>query len=372
MKSRPRPLRLGSFEALESRAMLAHGGMNFAEFNFHAVRFAGENQGPPRFVEQGLDQFHSVRDTRHEPSAFQAGGMGHRSEMRNQNDRGFDDGALTITVTPVIIVPVTQVIVFINIPAPPVSQSPSSAPPTSNGNSSSGRLQSIVGPHGNLGNLVLSSSASPRTSSVTRSSLDSLSIATSLSFQRTEREQDAAEESEVTPTGSDHESAPRKSHERDSVARLPPKEAAAATPAESEDESELIELTGEDPLARSKRKVARRPTSPQADSSAVLNSALRSQQQLDAPQLRQPDAWLETAAAEVGFSPVADDLIELLANDSSEIATPPARANSFEASAAIPIEATVGYFRASETDVEQSSPESAAVAAAALPVPAGK
>ena len=32
MKSRTRPLRLGSFEQLESRAMLAHGEMNFAEF----------------------------------------------------------------------------------------------------------------------------------------------------------------------------------------------------------------------------------------------------------------------------------------------------------------------------------------------------
>lgn len=372
MKSRPRPPRLGSFEALESRALLAHGGMNFAEFSFHAVRFAGEYQGPPRFVEQGLGQFHSARDTRPEPPSFQAGGTGHRGEERNQNvGGGFESGAVAITVTPVIVAPVTHVIVFINIPAPPTNQ-PQASPPLSNNssgnnNNGSGRSQSLVTPNGNFGNSLLSSTAPPRSSTILRNSLDSLSIATSLTLPRAATTSDSADESEGFPADGDNETTPPESNEQDTVARLPPKDAAAAVQADNEEESELIELTGEDPLARSKRKLARKSTSPHVDSSAVPNSALRSQRQLDAPPLRQHDAWLEIAAAETGFSPVADDLIELLANDSSEFVILATHANSFESKVTIPIEATVGYFRASETDADQSSSENAppAVVAAA-------
>lgn len=390
MKSRTLRTRLGSFEQLESRALLAHGGMNFAVLSF-------DDFGPRGFSEQNSGQFFAAREFRQEPQHLRdleapprgelPSRAGEAWESRGQfssPNQGYVSEPVTSVVSSVVIVvPVTPVLVVINVPAPPVQQQ-FSAPISSNliGNNTNnsaasgppgnaGRSTSVVAPPSNFASSLASNSA-PRSTPAGRTTLDSLSLVTGLSLKRTDSDTTAADETETTEASADNDNFAHNSTQRENSSAIPAKAADSAAQADdTETAADLIELTAEDPLTRGKRKAVRQATVQRE--TALVGSALR---QRPSAQLQpNTEIWLQAAPTESDLTPVADDLIELLASDTTERTQPTAEARSFDAPATLPIEATVGYFRATEPEIERNATEHAqpaAVAAAALPVPAGK
>jgi hypothetical protein len=380
MKSRTHLLRLGSFERLESRAMLAHAGLDHDQFR---PTYEMRSEQPAGFISFG----HSAPMERGDrgPGGFERqprGGAAFQnvwSPDSRGGGRPFDGNlggydAQIIATSTITIVPVTPVIVFISIPTPLVVQSSFIAPPTSPSPASSLRSSPLAAPPNVSSSSFLSVEAPARTSIVGRSALDSLSLVSSLSLRRTENDATTADETDIPHPPADNDHASNVTSERNAKATATP----AKNPepaADNTDDSDLIELTAEDPLTRGKRKTVRSSPTALLVTTVRENPVIRQRLLNDKIQLQPSEIWRQDGASEEPVTPVNDDLIELLASDAASSAAVNSSRSTFESHPATQLEATLGYFQAPELAPEAFTPvevQPAAIAAATLPPAAAK
>lgn len=363
MKNKRCPLRLGSFELLESRALLAHAGLPQGMFHesFEQRQFTDFQRAPTmesrnfgsvsaRSVGADADDFdgydHSPLDF---GGDFNSPARTFESPASTSSSYAGSSASFVSIYTPP---PTVIVVITLTTPAtqlseplhsivkdPPARQSQSTSftnPPASN---------------------LQASPAPSRSSSTTSSPLDSLSVLSSLSLKRsaTESTSDESDDANATtearsdPTSDDQDGSPRAA-----LADATQKPQPATTDA---DDSDLIELNPEDLLKRAKRRAARSEAAPRIDTKLRESNALRDNLTLRAPE-QLAEIWLAPAEVERVLAPVDDDLIELLAVDQMEVAKPTAvRSQPFAAATgSIQLEANLGFYQAVDTSEAEITP----------------
>lgn len=363
-KRHHRPLRLGSFEQLESRALLAYAGMP------HGMMLPEANTRPdPDFDRGPRLEMHS-RDI----AAF---------DDRGPRDMFRGEAALPETISgppvyqvpaAIVFVPTSPVVVIITFPVSPVVTQPSfsepvrSAAPVSPPQSSF--VNSLSSPASDRpGNFVAPVSAPTivdRPSS-TPPSHRGLSALTGLALGLVStREADTEETPETTTPDSSQRADGKKLDEESRLTARQDIPAATNPEHQDADEKDLIELNQDDLRKRAKRKAA-----PPVVANDVRRSNLIEQSHLPLRTLDLPRVELTQIEVEVVLQPVGDDLIELLTNDHiAPEAAAGSAATPFTATA-LQLEASLGYHQSIEIadDVAPSTEpqQPAAVAAAALP-----
>ena len=374
-KQKRKTLRVGSFEQLESRALLAYAALPQMMRDMDDDRGAADfSRGPQMQMRREFDSFGERGGAR---ESFRG-----EYSPREQSGVAFQAPAYQSTVA-VVIVP----IFVITMPTSQITSQPSFSEPPNYSAPANSALSNNTPERGPESSFVssLSSPASNSTSGISvpappptfidrspstltpqRTSLSVLSnMALGLTSPQTA---DADENTDTTAPASSNQREDRKQLDEESQLTTRQSTSADAPQTQQSDNDELIELNSDDLRQRAKRKTARTNES-RNDAPKIRELATH----VDRLSLRQELPRMEPAATvEPVVEPISDDLIELLTNDqveqSNNIGHP---ATPFAAAEHLHLEANLGYFQAIESP--SAEPElPAAVAAAALPVRAAQ
>ncbi|WP_254513029.1 hypothetical protein [Anatilimnocola floriformis] len=385
MNKQPRKThRLGSFEQLESRALLASAGMpqgmmHETEYDRASDLSRDFSRGPR--MEMSSRDF-AVNNDRGPRNDFR----GEAQFPQQNSSAGYDaidysssnyQVTATVTIFVVTVPPapaVSQPTYFEPLVHAPQAQSSFAqssvqSPPTS-------FVSALASPSSDLDNRIVAPPAPPPTANVVNrapssfnAERNSLSILSGLAVGLvTPRDTDSSESSDSeTPTASPTKEREQREEESQVLPRQTTDNATNLEQRDTDEDKDLIELNSEELLKRTKRKAT--------PANAANHEALRIRDiatQTDRLSLRR----LELPAAEHTWSgevaetaplPVNDDLIELLTNDQVEqTANGEHRATPFAAAPA-QLEANLGYYQAIEATPSPGPEVPAAVAAAALP-----
>lgn len=369
MKNNCRPLRLGSFEQLESRALLAHAGMpnGMGHENFDQRQFTdfqrtpameSRNFGPTSARGIFGSDFGSYDHGPRSPRDF--GGDFNPPPRTFDPPASAPTGYISSSVSLVTIyIPPPTMIVIITIPAP----SPQFSEPLTSSVKAPAQRQTQSTSFSSPPTTHLQSSSS-RSSSNIAAPLDSLSVLSSLSLKRPATES-TSDESEDASTVSDTRDDQTTRDDQDASPRATSADATQQPQSTTADvdETDLFELDPEELLKRAKRKIARTPTTPPIESK-LRESAVRDAVALRVPE-RHAESRLMLAEVEQVIAPVDDDLIELLAADQVDATQPQTvRSQPFAAASAVKLEANLGFYQAVETTEAETAP---ATIPAALP-----
>ncbi len=385
MKNHRPTLRLGSFELLESRELLAQAGLaQGMSFDMHAdQQFTDFHRGPRM-------ELHSRSIEAREGASF-GGTRGTRDDGGfrgdfNSRSRGFSDSVSSgaynshtiFESTPtIVIIPTAPVLIIVTLP-PPISTPQSSNALTSavrDNPPQSQRASSFNNPPAS--NLQSSSAATAnRSASSSASSVNSLSVFSDLSLKRiTGTDSQDATSTETTAQASQDDDQPVRDDQEAQQSIRPETPAAVLQTAEADEDAELIEIDPEELLKRSKRKSARVAATKNIESSPARESSYPLERSsLRAPALQPAEPWLSETQLDEAIAPVNDDLIELLTGEQTR-ANSTANVTPFASPANLQLEASHGFYHAAElTDAaiptEAQHPfkaQPAPVAAAALP-----
>jgi hypothetical protein len=379
MKTKQRPLRLGSFELLESRALLAHAGLpQGMTFEMHEDRRSVDfNRGPRMEMHARSSE---SRDATSFGSARGPRDSGMRSDfsppLRSTSDSFVSSGYSSATdydnAPPVIFIPSVPVLIIITLPSPVPASTQFSEPLTSsvrNTSPQSPRVPSFSNPPSSN----LQSAATPtRTTSTSDVSLNSLSVFSDTALKRvTSSDSQAADNTDSAAQATQvHDLPTREEQQSQQLIRQATANETALQTIEADEETNLIELDAAELLKRTKRKSARAATT-NLETSPSRESALHFERRLPrAAELQSTETWLTPGHVEEAVTPINDDLIELLAaeqvniNPSHAIPSTP-----FTAVTNLQLEANLGFHQAAElTDAAiPVEAQPADVAAAALP-----
>lgn len=356
MKKNNRTPRLGSFELLESRALLAHAGLPrgiLAEMH--------EDSSPVDFSRGPRVEIHARNIDARDAASF--------SSPRGQ--RGDSDGRFAPgnePQLPVVFLPSAPVLIIIlpvAIPAAPQF----SEPPTSSVRSTPPQTQRVSFANPPTINLP-SAAASTRASNMSELSLNSLSIFSDVATKlAASSDLPSADDSEVGAQAAQDDDQPtRVEQQSQQLLRQASANESALQTSESDEEAELIELDPVELLKRTKRRGA---AAKSVEAAPAREADIPLERRLPRMAEMQPaERWLTPANVEQLVTPINDDLIELLAAEQSAASPAPAvAATPFVASTTLQLDANVGFHKA--TDMTDAAlpveAQPADVAAAALP-----
>ena len=376
MNKQLRLSRLGAFELLEERALLAHAappGM-----------FRDESVGREFDGWELRGEAHAEMHTR-DIAAPASGNFASHGRSRGPQG-GYFDGNSAIALQPVAAAPpvffvTAPVIIFVTLP-PPVVSSTFSEPLTSTSRTPepTTHFASLRSPTSNPSASSTSPSATSSTASrgtaSTGQSLGSLSAIPALSLTPTAKADNAGDDEAAPLKNVDDESQDVQERPSQTIETPSPTQEIAIRVAADDDSAELIELDPEELLKRSKRKAARTASSPvtiDPTSARVNETAINRLPRIE----QQPaERWLTPAEVDEACALVSDDLIELQAVD--QLTTQRVRSESIPFTAIAPdLEARLGFHQAEFFAVENAAvdpiaapqaPAAAQLQAAALPV----
>lgn len=356
MKKNNRTPPLGSFEQLESRALLAHAGLpQGLSYDMHYDQQPADFNRGPRLEMQarGLD------------SRGPRGEVDHRGNFNPPLRGGYGSATGYETAAPVVFIPVTPVLIIITLPSFAPASPQFSEPLTSAVRNTPPQSQRVSSFNNPPSSNLQSTSTPSRASSTSDLSLNSLSVLSDTALKRsTSTDLPEADDAETAAQAAQDDDQPtREEQESQQLIRQSVTNETALQSIEADEDADLIELDPAELLKRTKRKSARAATG-NLESSPARKSTIDLERRLP----HAAENWLTPSQIEEALAPVNDDLIELLTADhvhpSSTI-----RSTAFAASASLQLEATVGFHQTMElTDATiPVEAQPATVAAAALP-----
>jgi hypothetical protein len=370
-------LRLGSFELLESRALLAHAGLPQGMlYEMHDDRQATDFNRGPRMEMQArsmdareVTSFGSARGPRGDGGSHGDFGPPNRSYNDSVVSSGYSSVAIFETVPAIVFIPSAPVLIIVTLPPPvpttlqfsnPVTSSVRNDPPQSQRTSN---------------NNLQTSPTTSRSASTSNSSLSSLSVFSDAALKRTttdDSEETNDTESAAHATQYDEQST-RDEQESQQLARQPVANETALQTIEADEEADLIELDPAELLKRTKRKSARAVAAANIESSPARESVLQLERRLPrAAELQPAEIWQHESQSEEVFAPINDDLIELLAGDQVKVNPTANHSTPFTTPANLQLEANLGFHQAAELTDAAIPVEAQPAAVAATALPAGE